>query len=91
MARCMDLDVAGRNYAAAAKQNFAPAQFLLAQLIEQGKGSKTNLVSAYVLATRAAGAKDPKMATKKAEEVKKLLTPAQLAEAENGLKTGSNP
>jgi hypothetical protein len=85
-----DFDVAGRNYAAAAKQNFGPAQYLLAQMIEDGKGTQPNLVNAYVLYTRA-GAQKIEEAQKKADELKKKLTPAQIDEAEKMLKNRSNP
>jgi TPR repeat protein len=85
-----DFDIAGRNYAAAAKQNFAPAQLLLGQLLELGKGTKADPMSAYVLYMRAAAQK-MEGAEKKAEELKKKLTPAQIEEAEKALKNGSKP
>lgn len=85
-----DFDQAGRNYSAGARQNFGPAEFLLAQMIEQGKGTTVNLAHAYVLYTRAGGQKNPE-AAKRAEAIKAKLTPAQIEEAAKLLKTGTMP
>ena len=85
-----DFDMAGRNYAAGAKLNFGPAEFLLGQMIEQGKGTAPNLAHAYVLYTRA-GAQKNEEAVKRAEAIKSKLTPAQLDEAAKLLRSGSLP
>ena len=85
-----DLDQAGRHYSAAAKKNFGPAQFLLGEMIEKGKGTAVNLAHAYVLYTQAAAQKNGE-AAKRAEAIKPKLTPAQLAEADKLLRTGSTP
>jgi len=75
-----DFDKAGVYYAAGAKKRFGPAQFLLAQLFEQGKGTKQNLLYAYVNYS-AAAANGVDSATKKRDELKAKLSPEQLQEA----------
>ena len=82
-----DFDKAGTYYAAAAKKRFGPAQFLLAQLFEQGKGTKPNLVYAYVNYCLAA-ANGVEAAAKKRDELKAKLTPEQLQEATRLLASG---
>ena len=76
-----DFDRAGANYAAAAKQNFAPAQFLLGQLFEAGKGTAADLGKAFVLYSRAAKA-NVAGADLRRDAIKSKLSPAQRAEAE---------
>ncbi len=85
-----DFDQAGRNYSAGARQNFGPAEFLLGQMIEQGKGTAVNLAHAYVLYTRA-GAQKNEEAAKRAEAIKVKLSPAQLEEAAKLLRSGTVP
>ena len=75
-----DLELAASYYSAAAKQNFGPAQFLMAQLFEQGKGTKANPVQAYFQYSRAA-ANSIDGAARKVDELKATLTPDQLKEA----------
>ena len=82
--------MAGSHYAAAAKQNFGPAQYLLAQLFEQGKGAKANPVYAYVNYTRAA-TNGIEAATRKVVEIKEQLTPEQLAEAAKLIAEANKP
>ena len=85
-----DFDQAGRSYSAAARQKFGPAEFLLGQMIEQGKGTEVNLAHAYVLYTRS-GAQKNAEAAKRAEAIKAKLTPAQLEEAAKLLRAGTTP
>ena len=75
-----DFNQAGVHYAAAAKQNFGPGQYLLAQLFEQGKGVKANPVYAYVNYARAA-TNGVEAAAKKSGELKTTLTAEQMKEA----------
>ena len=76
-----DYDLARVNYAAAAKQNFAPAQFLLAQLFENGKGTAVDFGKAYVLYARAARGNVPG-AERRRDALKAQLNKNQRVEAE---------
>jgi localization factor PodJL len=77
----VDAASAAKNYEGAANYGIAEAQYRLGRLLASNRSKETNLVSAYkwlVLAQDAV-----KESTTTAQEVRKLLTPAQLAQAEH--------
>jgi len=85
-----DMDRAGQNYSAAAKQGHPLGQYLLAALFERGAGTeKPNPVFAYVNYTRSA-AGGYKEAEAKRDALKTVLTKEQLAEAEKVLASGAS-
>jgi uncharacterized protein len=82
-----DFNLAGQQLSAAAKLNFAPAQFQIAQMFEAGEGTGKQPVYAYINYARAA-AGGVKEAEEKRDAVKAILSSQQLSEAETLLKSG---
>jgi hypothetical protein len=73
---------AGSLYAKAGSQNYAPAQFLLGGLFENGHGTEANPVLAYANYSRAAALSHP-LGTKARDALAPTLSPEQLEEAKN--------
>jgi hypothetical protein len=82
----IDYARAGENYAAAAKAGNPVAQAMIARMFEEGKGTAKNNTYAFVNYARAAagGIAD---AAKKRDEIKALLKPEEMKDAEKILST----
>ncbi|MGA9861352.1 MAG: tetratricopeptide repeat protein, partial [Terriglobales bacterium] len=77
----VDTASAAKYYEEAANYGIAEAQYRLGRLLASNRSQETNLVSAYKWLVLAQDAVKESATT--AEEVRKLLTPAQLAQAEH--------
>jgi len=80
----VDAASAAKYYEGAANYGIAEAQYRLGRLLASDRGDGTSLVSAYKWLVLAQDAQDAvKESTATAQELRKLLTPPQIAEAEH--------
>jgi uncharacterized protein len=77
----VDAAAAAKYYELSAKSGLARAQYRFGLLLASDRGNTANLVSAYKWLVLAEDSEKESAAT--AEEVRKLLTPAQIAQAEH--------